>query len=60
MDWLLRDFLFSFRTLRKDRASHSLSLLALALGVGSTTAMFSVIDNVLFEPWPYADGTGFP
>ena len=56
MDWLLHDFLFSFRTLRKDRASLSLYLLALALGVGSATAMFSVIDNVLLEPWPYADG----
>ncbi len=56
MDWLLRDVLFSLRTLWKDRASLSLSLLALALGVGSTTAMFSVIDNVLLEPWPYADG----
>ncbi|HEX4169997.1 MAG TPA: ABC transporter permease [Bryobacteraceae bacterium] len=56
MDWLLRDLLFSLRTLRKDRASLFLSLLALALGVGSTTAMFSVIDNILLEPWPYVDG----
>lgn len=56
MDWLLRDLRFSFRTLRKDRASLSLALLALAVGIGSTTAMFSVIDNVLLEPWPYVDG----
>jgi putative ABC transport system permease protein len=56
MDWLFRDIVFSFRSLRKDRAALSLSLLALALGVGSTTAMFSVIDNILLEPWPYADG----
>ena len=56
MDWLLRDLLFSCRTLWKDRASLFLALLALALGIGSTTAMFSVIDNVLLNPWPYADG----
>jgi hypothetical protein len=56
MDTLLRDLRFSLRSLRKDRAALGLALLALALGVGSTTAMFSVIDNVLLEPWPYQDG----
>jgi putative ABC transport system permease protein len=56
MDTLLGDLRFSLRSLRKDRAALGLALLALALGVGSTTAMFSVIDNVLLEPWPYQDG----
>ena len=56
MDTVLRDLRFSLRSLRKDRAALWLSLLALALGIGSTTAMFSVIDNVLLEPWPYKDG----
>jgi predicted permease len=56
MDTVLRDLRFSLRALRKDRAALWLSLLALALGIGSTTAMFSVIDNVLLEPWPYKDG----
>jgi hypothetical protein len=56
MDTVLRDLRFSLRSLRKDRAAVWLSLLALALGIGSTTAMFSVIDNVLLEPWPYKDG----
>ena len=56
MDTVLRDLRFSFRSLRKDRAALWLALLALALGIGSTTAMFSVIDNVLLEPWPYKDG----
>src|SRR5947209_11440287 len=54
MDAVLRDL--RFRSLRKDRATLWLALLALALGVGSTSAMFSVIDNVLLEPWPYKDG----
>jgi putative ABC transport system permease protein len=56
MDTVLRDLRFSLRSLRKDRAALWLALLALALGIGSTTAMFSVIDNVLLEPWPYKDG----
>jgi putative ABC transport system permease protein len=56
METLLRDLRFSYRSLWKDRATLWLALLALALGIGSTTAMFSVIDNVLLEPWPYQDG----
>lgn len=45
-----RDLKFAARLLRKDL---TLAVLALALGIGSTTAMFSVIDNVLLEPFPY-------
>jgi putative ABC transport system permease protein len=56
MDTVFRDLRFSLRSLRKDRAAVWLSLFALALGIGSTTAMFSVIDNVLLKPWPYKDG----
>ncbi len=56
MNWLWQDVHFGFRTLLKDRAFLVTAVLALALGIGSTTAIFSVIDNVLLEPFPYTDG----
>ena len=56
MNWLLRDTRFGFRTILKDRGFFLTAVLALALGIGSTTAIFSVIDNVLLEPFPYTDG----
>jgi putative ABC transport system permease protein len=55
MDWLWQDVKFGLRTLLKDRAFLITAVLALALGIGSTTAIFSVIDNVLLEPFPYTD-----
>jgi MacB-like periplasmic core domain len=56
MHWLLQDTRFGLRTLLKDRGFLVTAVLALALGIGSTSAIFSVIDNVLLEPFPYTDG----
>jgi putative ABC transport system permease protein len=56
MGWLWQDAKFGLRTLLKDRGFLITAILALALGIGSTTAIFSVIDNVLLEPFPYTDG----
>ncbi|MBV9758934.1 MAG: ABC transporter permease [Acidobacteriaceae bacterium] len=53
MGWLWQDAKFGIRTILKDRVFLITSILALALGIGSTTAIFSVIDNVLLEPFPY-------
>ncbi len=41
--------------LRKDHGFALLAILALALGIGATTVIFSVIENVLIEPFPYRD-----
>src|SRR5579864_9036753 len=51
-----QDIRYGVRTFLKDRAFLITAILALALGIGSTTAIFSVIDNVLLQPFPYTDG----
>jgi len=56
MGWLWQDVVYGLRTIVKDRGFFLTAVLALALGIGSTTAIFSVIDNVLLEPFPYTDG----
>jgi putative ABC transport system permease protein len=55
LDILARDFQFAFRGLRKDRRFAFIAVFALALGIGSSTAIFSVVDNALLEPFPYKD-----
>src|SRR5262245_34111709 len=51
----LRDIRFALRGLRKDRRFTLAAILALGLGIGSTTTIFSVIDSVLLRPFPYKD-----
>jgi putative ABC transport system permease protein len=53
MDLLWQDLRFGFRSLRKDRRFLLACVTALGLGIGSATAIFSVIDNVLLHPFPY-------
>src|SRR5436305_12560809 len=56
MNSALQDLKFAMRTLLKDRGFFTTAVLALALGIGSVTAIFSVIDNVLLDPFPYRGG----
>jgi putative ABC transport system permease protein len=50
-----RDFQYALRSLAKDRRFALIAVFALALGIGATTVMFSVIYNVVFDPFPYRD-----
>ncbi len=52
MHALLQNLSFGFRTLLKDKSFTITAVLTLALGIGATTAIFSVVYAV-FEPMPY-------
>ena len=50
---MLRDFLFTLRELRKNSGLALTAILSLTLGIGATTAVFSVIYGLLVNPYPY-------
>ncbi len=52
----MNDLKFAARTLLRNPSFTVAAILALALGIGATTAIFSVVDAVLLRPLPYPDG----
>ena len=54
-DGLRKDVVFALRSLHQHRAFSLTALLTLALGIGASTAIFSVVNAVLLRPLPYAD-----
>ena len=53
VDGLARDFLYALRNLRTNRRSSLVAIFALALGIGATAVMFSVIYSVVIDGLPY-------
>jgi putative ABC transport system permease protein len=53
MESLIRDLRHAVRQLRKNPGFASTAIIILALGIGGTSAIFSVLNPILFEPLPY-------
>lgn len=55
LESILQDLGHALRQLVRNPAFSVTALFILALGIGASTAVFTVVDGVLFRPVPYAD-----
>lgn len=54
---ILQDLQFSLRSFRRSPMFAFTALLAITLGIGACTAVFSVVDRILFRSLPYPQDT---
>jgi putative ABC transport system permease protein len=57
LDGLRADVRYALRSLGRSPGWTAVALLTIALGVGATTAVFSVADTLLLRPFPYRDAS---
>ena len=55
LDQLWQDLSYAMRTFGRNRGFTAASVLTLALGIGASTAIFTIVDTVVYRPLPYED-----
>jgi predicted permease len=55
LETIWQDVRYGLRTLRRSRGFALTAVLVIALGIGATTAAFTLLDHVLLRPLPFAD-----
>jgi len=55
MTTVFQDLKYGLRIVAKNRGFTAVAVITLALGIGTATTIFSVIDKVLLDPFPYVD-----
>src|SRR5215471_12813305 len=58
LETIWQDIRYAIRGLTRNPAFSLTAILAAALGIGSTSAVFSAVDRILFRALPYADEDG--